>query len=76
MDTIGHYHEARVLALSDIDGNIQKLNSLSNSRGEHGCWVCARVINLGDGGYRAIFFYLEGFGDLIDQARSKRRQPF
>ena len=75
MDTIGHYHEARVLALSDIDGNIQKLNSLSTSRGEHGCWVCARVINLDDRGYRAIFFYLEDFGDLIDQARLSTLRP-
>lgn len=75
MNDIGHYHEARVLALRDIDGNIQKLNSRSKSRGEYGCWVCARVIDLGDGGYRAIFFYLGDFGDLIDQARLSGLRP-
>lgn len=75
MDEIKHYHEARVLSLSDIDGNIQKLNSLSRGRGEYGCWACARVIDLGDGAYRAVFFYLEDFGDLIDQARLTSLSP-
>lgn len=69
MEPIGHYHEARVLDLKDIDGNIQMLNALSQSRGEHGCWVCARVMELGRDGYLAVFFYLDDYALLINTAR-------
>ena len=69
MDDIGHYYEARILELDDVDGNIQNLNAVSAIRGEHGCWVCARVIDLGADGYKAVFFHLKDFGNLIDQAR-------
>lgn len=32
-----HYHEARVLSLKDIDGNIHTLNAMSQQAGERGC---------------------------------------
>lgn len=73
MPSAKHYHEARVLGLKDIDGNIQTLNTRSQLAGDHGCWVCARVIDLREDGYLAIFFYLDNFREAIDTARSRSR---
>jgi hypothetical protein len=81
MTHIGHYHEARLLQIEDIDGQIQRLNAISRQRGEHGHWVCARVIPerpaslADDRSYTAIFFYLADFSTLIDKARLFRTEP-
>lgn len=32
MEHIGHYHEARLLQIEDIDGQIQRLNTISRQR--------------------------------------------
>lgn len=66
-----HYREIRVFTLEDVDGHIHALNQESWDRGDQGCWVCARVMDLGSRGHMAIYVYLQDFAERISAARSE-----
>lgn len=68
-DHIRTYHHARVFSPVDIDEQIHTLNAITNARGSTGSWVCGRVVSNPRDGDMAIFFYLENFSELINQAR-------